>query len=408
MNSLSLLLVNLLAFGWIAGVAKSWNIGKSEKLFLTILWLYHLAFSVYFHSYIMESGGDSIRYWNITADLSQEANTWMEHFGFSTFFIQWLNYFPARILGIDFFTGNLIYSLLSYLGISLVALRIWDYSEKLPFSKWAKYILIIPLFFPNLHFWTAGVGKEGVLWLGMALVFFSLGSLNKNWVLALLGVGICTLVRPVFGLFLLFPFVVIPFSSIKIPLWGKIGLGGLLGLAGYFVLKKVIRMSHLADLSIESLEQYRQEQYEFLSAYGADTELPMESYSWVERLWAVMFRPFWGEVWDLNSLVLAIENSISLLLILLLVVSIRYAAGARAWRERCSILWKGKGSSPAELVWFSVLAIGMMFIIAVSANNMGLMVRLKSVWMPFLQMTGLWLVLKIGHSQRTTALQIKE
>lgn len=402
MSSLSLLLINLAALGWIGTVSKTWKLGKAEKLVLIILWLYHLAFSVYFHSYIMDSGGDSIRYWNITADLSQGANTWMEHFGFSTFFIQWLNYLPAKILGIDFFTGNLIYCLLSYLGISLVALRIWDYSEKLSFSKWEKFVLIIPLFFPNLHFWTAGVGKEAVLWLGITLVFFSLGSLNKNWVLALLGVLICTLVRPVYGLLLLLPFVNKPFRSKKIPLWGKVILGSLIGLAGYFVLEKVIRMSHLSDFSLEALEQYRKGQYEFLSRYGAGSELPMESYSWAERLCSVLFRPFWGEVWDLNSLVLAFENSISLLLILLLVISIRYATGAQARGEIYPILWKGKEIFPSELVWFSIVSIGMMFIIAVSANNMGLMVRLKSVWMPFLQMTGLWMILKIVHRLRST------
>jgi hypothetical protein len=397
-----------MAFGWISIVANSWKIGKQEKLVLFILWLYHLGFSLYFHSYILDNGGDSIRYWNITADLSQKANTWMEHFGFSTFFIQWLNYLPAKILGIDFFTGNLIYGLLSYIGISLVALRIWDYSEKFTFSKWAKFVLILPLFFPNLHFWTAGVGKESVLWLGMALVFFSLGSLNKNWVLALLGVLICTLVRPVYGLLLLLPFGIIPFRSKKISLLGKAVSGSLIGLAGYLVLEKVIRMSHLSDFSQEGLNQYRKGQYEFLSRYGAGSELPMESYSWAERLWAVLFRPFWGEVWDLNSLVLAFENSISLLLILLLVLSIRYATGAQARRDIYTILRKGKENSPAELVWFSIVAIGMMFIIAVSANNMGLMVRLKSVWMPFLQMTGLWLICgKILGSRGGPEAQIK-
>lgn len=137
-----------------------------------ILFAYHLLFSLIFHHYILEYGGDSVGYWNINADDTQGAVTWMEHWGLGTFFVQWINYLPSRVMGLSYGSGNLLYACISFLGfLKLIQLgyQAWG---KLADSPWSRTWVGL-LFLPNIHFWTAGVGKEALLWVGLvyALAF---------------------------------------------------------------------------------------------------------------------------------------------------------------------------------------------------------------------------------------------
>ena len=357
-----------------------WVFPRTSSRFLRIqlllLWLYHFLFSWIYHFYLSSVGGDAIRYWEVSADLSQYAQSWMGYFGFSTFFIQWLNYIPSQVLGLNFLSGNLIYGLFSYLGI---VLGVWITDKvfrpmDLPF--WIKVLPFLIWWFPGLHFWTAGVSKDTLLFLGLMGVWYTRVFIpQKIYVLAIFWLLIF-MIKPLIGILLL-PFLLLMYWKEFWINW-KVGLGLLVLFSPVIFLggRWLWVYSHMEAFSISDLLRFSEEQLSFLASYGANSALPMLDYSLTWRMISFLFRPFIWEVWDGFSLVFALENSLLLLLLV------------------CSILFgikylKSFSLSLGLLFCFTIL---IAFIYSMTLNNYGLFYRMKSVWLPFLYIGLLWLI----------------
>lgn len=300
----------------------------------------------------------------------------MEHWGLSTFFVQWLNYIPSRVLGLSYASGNLLYSCVSFLGFwKLIQLgyQAWGRHG----DHWMSRTWVIVLFLPNIHFWTGGVGKETLLWVGLvyALAFFqNLGRFPSGS----LAIFLSFAVRPLNGAVLLVMLGIRLITTKSTQISGKwIWTGVLLLLilgAGY----RLLYQTHMPSLTFAALEEFSKGQFAFLEGFSAGSEVPMDSYSWPRRIWTITFLPLDlgnGSIWHIAA---AVENGFSLLLLFL--AGIRWIGAG------------GKVSFPAFLLYG--IAVGGMLILAygLTLNNMGIIMRMKSFYMPFFLLAG-WHIL---------------
>ncbi len=385
-----------------------------EQTLVTLLWIVHLGFSFFYASYILQNGGDSLGFWQLTADTSQHAQGWMDYFGINTFFIQWLNYIPSKLLGLSYLSGTFIYSTLSYGALVLLFLSfrffILQRIDMLSFPK----LLYLPLFLPGLHFWTAGVSKENLLFLGLSMLFYALTRPGTSIFLGLIGWVICLFIRPFVGIFFI-PVLI----WLLLPLLKKMPIKSLILIVLIIILlfqasNQFLLYLHLESFSLDGLAAFSTTQLNFLDSFQANSTLPMGEMDSIERWVAVVFRPLLWESWDFYSVILALENTwlILIILVAILLYSCRLfhmfkicfskyghscQRGGRTIARILNFPWRDVLRSirfhiPFLAKYYSIVAVGMFLLFTFTLNNFGLFYRMKSIWMPFLQFSILWLI----------------
>ncbi|WP_209330493.1 hypothetical protein [Lunatimonas salinarum] len=341
----------------------------SLRLFILLL-LYHMLFTLVFHHYLMVHGGDSRAYWEFSIGNYRPASQWMDYFEYGNFFMQWLNYFPAKQWGLPYYVGNMIYGLLAFVGFAellRLGLAHWGWNSS---SRWANG-WIAALFLPGIHFWTAGVGKEAILWIGTIWVLKGLAGPFRNGYWTLLGIFLALMTRPIHGALLIgmVLFFVITDPNVRSApyrwyLWSTIGTAGIVAL---LILQ---RQTHLPAFSLQALADFLSSQQRFLESFGAFSYVPMHEYTWPERLWAVLFRPLPWEAVGIWQWAAALENS--LLLLAFIAAIVRYC-----W-------YRPHLHLPRFLTMGLLLTGGMLLIYMVTLNNLGIIMRMKSIFTPFI------------------------
>lgn len=350
-------------------LAKRTGMSKIQAWGLQFLWVYHFLFSFVFYYYLQKNGGDAIRYWDLTADLSQGASTWWEHWGRGTFFLQWFNFVPSKVFGLDFLFGNVLYACISFLGIReiyLVGVKYWPEAS----PKWIEWGWLGLFFLPNLHFWSSGVGKEAFLILGLGWAVRGLADFPRHWILMVFGVLLSFWVRPISGLVLGLVVWLGLLSEKRISVLYKIGFSLLILLAVAYAVERIFVAMHLEEISLSALRQFSAGQMEFLRGFGAASEVPMEEYSWAAKLWTVLFMPIWTDIRDFWDLAAVMENSLAFLLLLGLVFGLAYG-----WFTKINM------DIPGVLKLGLVMAILMGIVFSLTLNNLGIMMRMKSTYM---------------------------
>ncbi|MCE7055574.1 hypothetical protein LZF95_12875 [Algoriphagus sp. AGSA1] len=411
---LVLIFCNLPLVYFLVWLRKSKGIDQGEQILVTLLWLVHLGFSFFYASYILHNGGDSLRFWQLTADTSQHAQNWMGYFGINTFFIQWLNYIPSKLLGFSYWSGTFVYSTFSFMGVVLLFLSfrflILERIGMLAFPK----LLYLPLFLPGLHFWTAGVSKENLLFLGLSMLFYSLTMPGTTMILGLIGWIICLFVRPVVGIFFIPVLVWLLLPVLKKSLSKSVILIVILVILFFQAINQFLLYLHLESFSQDSFKAFSTNQLYYLNSFNASTAIPMVEMNSMERLFAVIFRPLLWESWDFYSVIIAIENTWLMLITLLALFLYSY----RVYRVLIIYFSKfsparrrgGMGGTRLQIIpwyvvlrntpfpipfsakYYSIIAVGMFLLFTFTLNNFGLFYRMKSIWMPFLQFSILWLI----------------
>lgn len=363
MSYIILLVLFLIVFWSNSALSQKQECQRLPIWFFHVLLIYHIGFALVFTFYIKCNGGDALYYWNLEGnDLN-----WMDYWGSRSEFLQWLNYLPSKYIGMSFLQGNFLYAVFSFLGMrQLILMILPTLSEKL--NTQGLYFVLALFFLPNLHFWTSGIGKEALLFTGIVWVFMGLRDFPKFWIYAVFGLLLNWWVRPVMGASLLIVLMIDLFLKPHVsPLW-KIGLGITSVIIGIFISFKLSEMMHLTSWSWTAFNEFSISQFSFLSGFHAGSEVPMQQYSILQRIYAVLYRPDFGDITHFWSFIAAFENMISLLLLFLSLVLI-FVLGIPDFPR-----W----------IWSGVLLFFLMSIVHIfTLNNLGIMMRMKSIYMIF-------------------------
>lgn len=355
----------------------SWLLQPSEKRFLPILKkliLYHFLFGVVYYFVTRNGGGDAWGYWMQGKSLNTTAFTKTIMSEDGTLFMIALNFIPAGLLGMPFFANTMFYSMLGALGMSFLfvfILRTIPYNSKL----YGYYLFPLILFLPNLHFWSSGVGKDTVLFLCIAMFAYGLMKPIKRTPLLLVSILISLAIRPHIAFMLILSFGMAYFLGGKISFYQRILFSAVFIGIGIVLVPKVLEFVSMEELSMNEFSAFAKDQTALLNRSHTGSAINAASYSFPARVLTFLFRPFFFDARSFMGLISSFDN----LILVALFIKILANRPIKAFKAAPFII---KG-----LVIFFICGV---FAFSMSLGNVGIMIRMKNMFMPGFLIFALW------------------
>jgi len=354
---------------------------RKDKKILTWLFFYHFTVAGVFHFYTSSFGGDALYYWSEPKNMSLMEVVGLIKRGSATGSIYLINYVPSKLLQLSFFTGNMLYALVGYVGfiyLYKMVLHIFDNKFELSKIKLLSFSLI-PwiLFLPNLHFWSSGVGKDSILFACIMAFVYGLQNIRKRSILILLSIVVSFGIRPHITLFLLIAFGIGFLLDGNLKSYQKIMISAVF-IAGFVaIFDYVITFVQLESIESGAIEQYAATKASSLNQATSGSGVDISNYSFPFKVFTFLYRP---SFFDING-ILAIIASFENLVLLLFSIKLLFRKPWQAFKRASAIL---KGM----LIFFLLGTISFSLIL----GNLGIMLRQKNMFMPFFLIFGIWVL----------------
>lgn len=286
-------------------------------------------------------------------------------------FIKVLSVFNLFSTG-NYYINVIFYSFLTLFG-PLAIYRVM--SDVFPSKKMP--VLLATFLIPSFIYWTSGLHKEGLIFTGISLIIYALyfGTKEKKW-------GIKRISSLVVGLLLLlalrnFVFVIIMGAAMAWLLANRRPQYGLAIFTGtYLVFILLFFNLRYIDPGLDFPQAVADKQQDFLELEPGNSTIPTTKLSPTavsflknvpQAVNLTILRPFPSDVNHILSLAAALE--INMLLFLFVIF----------------LLWRSKNGSSNNLVLFCVFfSLSLLLAIGFTANNLGAIVRYRSIVMPLL------------------------
>ncbi|WP_374445508.1 hypothetical protein [Epilithonimonas sp.] len=290
--------------------------------------------------------------------------SWFQFFKPGADVIKLITYPFVKYLNLPFWSGFLLFSLISSIGIIYlwkIIVKLADGNQKL------LYIGYLLLVLPNLHFWTSIIGKEAILF--VPIVFICYGILNNNNYFSykyLLLLIIISIIRPHVAIIFLLVFITTIFITQTLSRKIKFLI---LSFCLLFLWLQVILLYQLQDFSgglSRIIHKYEAHIEYFKKTSGY---VPLDQYSIFYKFFTFYFRPLPYDKGDILYRIVSVENSVWLTLSFV---------GAFGFLKFYRILIKD------AMFVFSIsflLLIGIMYVFAYA--NFGIILRTKLMGTPF-------------------------
>ena len=337
-----------------------------DKKLMNLLYFYHVFFFGVYSWYASNNLSDS---WGYFSRVIYHRGTWFDLFGTDATFIRFLAY-PFAQIGFNYYMLMLVFAWLGYIGFIYAYLF---FREKIPVKiKIFKSIdlLTLILFLPNMHFWTASLGKGSAIFLGLMMFTYAIAKPGSRLFLLILGSVIIYYIRPHVFLFVAVGAVAGYMSGREsIPLWQKfIVFVGLIG--GLIVVQDqilaVVGLQGSGNL-IEDFESFSEDRAEDLERAGSGVD--MSSYSLPVKLFTFWFRPLFFDAPNILGIIVSFENLLYLLLFLKIIK-----------KDFIKFIRKSPALVKTSFVIFFATSFAMTFVM----SNLGIIMRQKSMVMYYL------------------------
>jgi hypothetical protein len=337
----------------------------SKKLMNQLFW-YHIIFLGIYYSYTIFNRSDSKMYFSRP---QSEGWNWFDFFGTSTTFIDFLSYPFINFLGFNYEMMMVLFAWMGYLGFVYAYLF---FRENIPvkITVFKRFdLLTLILFFPNMHFWTASLGKGAPIFLGLMMFAYAIKKTNSRFITLILGSILIYFIRPHVFLFVAVGTLLGYMSgkekiSFVKKLFIYIVMVGGLWLAQDQILG-VVGLEGSENL-VEGFEDFSADRSESLSSSGSGVD--MASYPLPIKLFTFWFRPLFFDAPGILGLITSVEN----LMYLLLFVKI-FKKDFITFIKNSTVVVK------MSLVIFFLTSFAMTFVM----SNLGIIMRQKSMVMYF-------------------------
>jgi len=359
-----ILVLFLISQGLFSSLAKK-HAFFSKKL-MNQLFGYHIVFLGIYYSYTIFNRSDSVMYY---LRPQNEARSWSEFFGTSTTFIDFMAYPFINFLGFNYEMMMVLFAWMGYLGFVYAYLF---FRENIPvkITVFKNFdLLTLILFFPNMHFWTASLGKGAPIFLGLMMFAYAIKSPKSRLVTLILGSLLIYYIRPHVFMFVAVG-TVLGYMSGK----EKISFGRKLfiyiALIGGLVLVQdtilgVAGLEGSEDL-IEGFEDFSEDRSASLGTSGSGVS--MASYPLPLKFFTFWFRPLFFDAPGILGLITSVENLMYLLLFFKILK-----------RDFITFIKNSTVVVKMSLVVFLLSSFAMTFVM----SNLGIIMRQKSMVMYF-------------------------
>lgn len=337
----------------------------SKKL-MNQLFGYHILFFVIYYIYASLNPSDSVNYYNRAIDPSME---WLDHFYTGTRFIYFFAYPFVTYFKFNYEMMMFLFSWFGYLGFVYAYLF---FRENIPvkitvFKKLDLLTLI--LFFPNMHFWTASLGKGAPIFLGLMMFAYAIKSPKSRLITLILGSLLIYYIRPHVFMFVAVGTVLGYMSGKEKISFGK-KLFIYIALIGGLIL---VQDTILGVAGLEGSEDvvgdftdFSSTRSESLGTSGSGVD--MSNYPLPLKFFTFWFRPLFFDAPGILGLITSIENLMYLLLFFKILK-----------KDFIKFIMNSPVAVKMSLVVFFLSSFAMTFIM----SNLGIIMRQKSMVMYF-------------------------
>lgn len=337
-----------------------------SKSLMNKLYFYHVLFIGVYYTYASFNPSDSKAYF-LRPQI--ENTSWGDFFGTSTTFIDFLSYPFINGLGFNY---EMMMVLSGYLGFLGFLYAYMFFRENIPVKieifKNVDFLILI-LFLPNMHFWTASLGKGAPIFLGLMMFAYALTKSKNRLLTLIIGSLLIYYIRPHVFLFVAAGTVLgYMTGSEKIAFWKKLLI--YIGMIGGLILvqDQILGIAGLEDSEnlVTDFGNFSDKRSDGLSESGsgvaiADYPLPL-------KLFTFWFRPLFFDAPGVLGLIVSVENLIYLLLFFKILKS-----------DFISFLKKSPIAVKMSLVVFFLSSFALTFVM----SNLGIIMRQKSMVMYF-------------------------
>lgn len=355
---------------------------------LNLLLIYHLLFSLIFTWYILTAGGDSHGYWTyMMQQVPIHYETMGEFFGTSTTFILWLNFYPSKVFGLGYLTGNILYSFLGFIGMRYLFVMT---AQLFPTNYKILEIPLFPtiFFFPNFHFWTAGVGKDVVCFWGIAWFMYAVQNYRQRWWQGLIALFFVYMARPHMGLSILMAATVAILLGSEIKRSYKVAMIVLAAAGSVFLGFRTLAFLEIQDFSLDTLEALASKKSGYLSVAGSAVDT--SGYSIWMKIFTYMYRPLFFDAHNVMAFLSGFENALYLYLSFFIV---------RNWTP------EALRDMPVFIKAGIIAFIPITIAFSSSLSNLGIIMRMKNMTMIYFV---LFVFFLIAYNKHLRLLRVQE
>lgn len=338
-----------------------------------LIYSWHTLFCIVYLWYSMEYGADAIAYYN-------KAVAGRFNFYFGTAAVDGLTSLLVHGLGFGILSCFLVFNIFGTIGLLAFDAALQEVVKNK--SMALKRLATIIVFLPSVSFWSSAIGKDAISFLAMGLALWAALNLHKRVGLMLLAIFLMLFVRPHVAGMIVIALAASAMFDPKANLIKRIFLGAL-AFAGVMVMVPfALQYAGVSDpSSAESLIEYVEKRQSYNMDGGGGVDIA--SMSLPMQLFTYMFRPIIFEARSITAMAAALDN----LILLYLFIAGGFALikkRKRNFTENRKFMWVYAG-----LAWL---------VLAMTTANLGIAVRQKWMFAPFLIFL---LISLIGKEKRT-------
>ena len=333
---------------------------------LSNLFYYHLIFFGIYYATTIFSRSDSIMYYHKASEIgsyfdifSETGTSFIDNF--AAIFVQF---------GLSYESLMLLFSYFGYIGFVFAYLF---FRENIPINVtvFKKYDLLqLLLFLPNMHFWTASLGKGSLIFMGLMIFAFSIKKPRQRILFLVAGGFFVYMIRPPVMIFVLAGFVIGLLTGrekLSVPFRIILVTASLLFL--FYTQESIFAVLGLdsgSDSILNDFTDYANTQSDRLET--SNSGVAMQSYSLPYRLFTFWFRPLFVDSPSILGIFSSAENLIYLLLFYKLID-----------KRFISFIRKAPYMVKMSAITFFSASYSMTFIL----TNLGIIMRQKTMVMYF-------------------------
>ncbi len=335
------------------------SIGQMQNLY----W-YHVFFALVYYMMTRASRSDSVGYFLNSSGY----NNWTDAYTTGTVFIHFLAYPFTKYLMFSYEMMMLLFSWLGYWGFVYFYI-IFKENTQFKHKLYGYDLITLFMFLPNMHYWTASLGKGSVIFLGIAMAMYGLSRLSTRKTALIIGLIIVYHVRPHVFLFMGVGIVLGIFTGKqKIPFYQKFIVFAGSATALVLMYDTIIAFVGLdQDNLLESFNQFQTKRSFELAKAGSGIDT--SNYPLIFKLITFWYRPLFVDSPNIIGIVVSFENVLYVYLTLQLF--------SRKF-------WKFLKQSAVLVKTSAVTFLATSFALSGTLSNLGIIIRQKSMVMYFL------------------------
>ena len=343
-----------------------------DELMLKRLFFFHLLMGAYFCFFIL---GDAVGYWRVPKTYNFETFKNGLFNGEGTMFMYAFNFLFSNLLNMSYLSNTLLYSLFGFMGLTffyVVAIKNVQYNKMIN-----GYVLFPLIFFlPNLNFWSAGVGKDTLLFLCIGMFVYGLMKPFKRIPLLAFAVLISMAVRPHITLFLMVGFGLAYVMGGKVSPFQRFLFSAVMIGIGIAILPTVMQFAKIEEASADGFDKFATNKAAVLSRGTTGSAIDISSYPFPLKVLTFWFRPLFFDARNINGLIASAENLVLLLVFI------------KAMRTNPIGAFKAAPFVVKGLVFFVMVGT---LAFSQSLGNLGIMIRMRNMFLFFFIIYMMWI-----------------